>query len=270
MIVWLVVNNCLVYQAIGSPPPASKASIPRALWGNENVKYGFLGGHGRLLVKHYYVIMHNDKLRIPEWVTYHQDREDMQGQARRSTDFRLDPEIPIGKRAELGDYRRSGFQRGHMANAGDFKRNSVAISETFYLSNIAPQRPKFNQGIWERLVEQVRLLAINHGSIWIITGTLFMDGSGRKVAPSQYIGPNHVAVPIHFSKVILCEHPDNTREVFAFLLENRSTSLPGRPRDYMVSVRRIEELTGLDFFSRLPSSEEDSLETMVNKQWPTR
>jgi endonuclease G len=155
-----------------------------------------------------------------------------------------------------------------MANAGDFKRNNVAMSETFYLSNIAPQRPKFNQGIWERLVEQVRLLAINHGSIWIFTGTLFIDAWEHKVAPSQHIGQNRVAVPTHFYKVILCEHPDNTREMFAFLLENRSTSLPGRPQDYIVSVRRIEELSGLDFFNQLPSSEEDSLETMVNKHWP--
>jgi DNA/RNA endonuclease G (NUC1) len=55
--------------------------MPRVLRGNENMKFGYPGGHGRLLVKHYYVIMHNDNLRIPEWVTYHLTREDMQGQA---------------------------------------------------------------------------------------------------------------------------------------------------------------------------------------------
>lgn len=262
-----IASQCSVYEPIESSlqSPKYEASIPRVLQGNEIVKFGYPGGHGRLLLKHYYVIMHNDSLRIPEWVAYHLTRENMRGQAPRSNDFRPDPEVPIGKRAELVDYRRSGYHRGHMAPAGDFKTDIVAMSETFYLSNIAPQRAEFNQGPWQKLVNQIRLLALRHGSIWIFTGTLFLDSAGQNTDRTIYIGPNRVAVPTHFYKVVLCQHPDSSREIFAFLMQNRA--LQGEPKDYMVSVRDLERLTRLDFFSQLPQEEEDSMETTVNRNW---
>ena len=75
-------------------------------------------------------------------------------------------------------------------------------------------------------------------------------------------------MPARFYKATLREHPDSTREMFAFIMENRETALPGKPKDYVVSVRHIEELTGLDFFNLLRKSEQDSLEAVVNTNWP--
>jgi endonuclease G len=171
-------------------------------------------------------------------------------------------------RAELVDYRNSGYDRGHMAPAGDFKRSREAMSETFLLSNMTPQRPSLNRGMWERLEEQVRSLARSHGSIWVVVGTLFLDSAGQATEPETFIGPNSVAVPTHFYKAILCAHPDSTYEMFGFMMENCLNPLTGQPRDYVISVRNIEDLTGLDFFNYLPDTIEDSLESNVNTRWP--
>ena len=151
-----------------------------------------------LLVKEFFVICHDMEQEIPEWVTYHLTRENLQGTTQRTDDFRPDPELAPGERAELVDYRNSGYDRGHMAPAADFKRSQEAMSETFLLSNMAPQRPSLNRGIWERLEREVRSLADAHGSIWVFTGALFLDGSGNPSSPVSFIGPNRVAVPTHF------------------------------------------------------------------------
>jgi len=244
------------------------SSVPSALAGNENIKYGYPGGEGRILSKECYIILHIDSLRIPEWVTYHLTRQNLTGNAHRGNDFRPDPDIPAGERSELVDYTRSGYDRGHMAPAGDFTRSDDAMSQTFVLSNMTPQRPKINREIWEKLEEEVRALATNCGSVWIVTGTLFLDQTGHRAQPGLFVGPDRVAVPTHYYKAILSEHPDGTHEMFAFIMENRETGLPGSPKDYVVSVRHIEDLTGLNLFNLLGKPEKDSLETPVNSHWP--
>lgn len=251
--------------AVATP---SVSSLPDELVGNENVRWGYPGGGCTLLVKEYYVICENIGLREPEWVTYELTRDMLPGEVARTEDFRADPELTPGERAELGDYRNSGYDRGHMAPAADFKRNQVAMSETFLLSNMAPQHPNLNRRMWQRLETQVRHLADAHGRIWIFTGPLFLDSTGSPTAPSDFIGPDRVAVPTHFFKAILCEHASGAHEMFAFIVPNRLEPLSGEPRDYAVSVDRVEQLSGLNLFSELPDSEEDRLEAVVLTSWP--
>lgn len=245
-----------------------RATVPSRLNGNDNVEYGWPGGAGSILVKQYYVIMHVDSLRIPAYVIYHLTKKDLEGISPRSDDFRPDPELPAGSRAELVDYGHTEFDRGHMAPAADFTRNDSAMSMSFLLSNMAPQRPHLNRIMWKKLEEEVRSLASASGSIWVVTGTLFLDSTGHPVAPGIFIGPNHVAVPTHFYKAILSEDSTGKHTMFAFVLENRVMALTGQPGDYMVTVRHIEQLTGLDFFNRLQQSEQDTLETRMNPHWP--
>lgn len=123
LVIWLLL-------AASSPacrrtPPSSQVRypIPDVLNGNDNIKYGYPGGNGRILVKKYYVILHEDSLRVPGWVAYHLTRHDLEGTSIRKNRFRPDPDIPVGSRAELIDYKKSGYDRGHMAPVGDFKRD---------------------------------------------------------------------------------------------------------------------------------------------------
>lgn len=243
-------------------------TLPTALLGNDHVRWGYPGGSGTILPKPHFVILHDNAKKVPVWVTYHLSREALQGTEERSDDFRPDSALPAGQRAELADYRNSGYDRGHMAPAADFKRSAAAMSETFLLSNMAPQRPRLNREIWARLEDQVRTLARSHGSIWVFTGALYLDNAGLPSAPSAFIGPGRVAVPTHFYKAILCEHADGSREMFAFLMRNNLQALPGQPRDYAVSVARIQQLSGLDFFAELSDAEEARLEAIINSSWP--
>ena len=148
-------------------PPTPVPELPVELIGNEHVQWGYPGGTCGFLIKEHYVTCHNDETLVPDWVTYHLTRENLEGDAARRNNFRPDPELAPGQRAELVDYRHSGFDRGHMAPAAAFKRSVTAMSETFFLSNMAPQRPNLNRRLWARLEAQVRTLAETHGSIWV-------------------------------------------------------------------------------------------------------
>lgn len=253
-------------RAIHQPPD----ELPEELMGNEHVRWGYPGGDCTLLVKEHYVICHDDTNRVADWVTYRLNRENLQGDVSRTDNFRPDPELTSGERAELVDYRRSGYDRGHMAPAAAFKRSRTAMSETFLLSNMAPQRPNLNRRIWRMLEEHVRSLARAHGSIWVFTGTFYVDDAGNRVQPATFIGPNQVAVPTHFFKAILCEHTTGAVEMFAFIMPNQLRPVSGKPRDYLVSVDEVESLSGLDFFTVLSDPEENRLEAAVATNWPIR
>ena len=257
-------------QAVETTAVGADTSLPAVLAGNDNIHYGYPGGKGIVLTKQFYVILFDTTTLVPEWVAYHLTKENLQGKANRKDNFRPDPDLPDGKRSELEDYKNSGYDRGHMAPAADFKRSEEAMSETFVLSNMAPQQPKLNRGIWSKLEDQVRSLAETHGSIWIFTGPLYLDSLDHRIAPKEHIGPHNVAVPTHFFKAILCEHPDGQHEMYAFVMKNQLEKLPGTSKDYVATVRRVEELSGLNFFHRLPDDEEKLLETTPVTAWPVQ
>lgn len=251
----------LIAEAIPQP-------IPEELRGNENVQFGFPGGEGTVLDKRYFVILYDGKLKIPRWVGYHLTRQYLEeNNAPRREKFKPDPDLPSDERAELYDYKGSGFDRGHQAPAADFHRSEEAMEETFLLSNMCPQWPSFNRGIWSRLEAQVRAVAENEGSIWVYTGALFLDEQGRASRPREFIGPDSVAVPSHFFKVILVEHGPASHEMFAFILRNQRAPVPGALASYQVTVDSVQRVSGLDFFDVLPDKEETTLKHQIDSQW---
>lgn len=252
-----------LYRRLGTKPEG-----PPEQAGNINLKFGNPGCDGTLLIKQFYVICHKNDWKIPGWVTYHLSAEDLKGNAGRTDDFRPDAELPEGQRSELADYRNTGFDRGHMAPAADFRRSRIAVSESFLLSNMTPQTPNLNRRTWKNLEDEVRSLARAHGNIWVFTGSLFLDADSRPTQPAEHIGANHVAVPTHFYKAILCEHSEGNYEMFAFIMPNQRAVLSGTSNDYIVTVDTVEKLAGLDFFAALPDDEENHLEAMKATNWP--
>jgi len=201
-------------------------------------------------------------------VTYHLTAENLAGDAARSDDFRADPELVPGERAQPDDYKNSGFDRGHMAPAAAFKRSATAMSQTFLMSNMTPQRPSLNRRVWRQLEQQVRELAMRHGDVWVFTGSLFLDSAGGPTLPATLIGSNDVAVPTHFYKVILCQHANDSIKLFAFIVPNQLQPISGTPQSFLVSVDAVEALSGLDFFTALPDGAEDRLEAALATMWP--
>jgi len=180
-------------------------------------------------------------------------REALTKEAQRTNRFRSDPEIPTGS-ATTGDYRRSGYDRGHLAPAADMAFSVQTMADSFFVSNISPQKPAFNRGIWKRLEEQVRQIAIREKAIYVVTGPILPK---KKTVT---IGANQVTVPTHYYKVIFDLTPP--RKMIGFILPNEGSDRP--LEDFAVTVDVVEKATGLDFFSALPKAVQERLESTIS------
>ena len=179
-------------------------------------------------------------------------REALTKEALRTNRFRSDPEIPTGS-ATTADYRRSGYDRGHLAPAADMAFSVQTMADSFFMSNMSPQKPAFNRGIWKRLEEQVRQIAIREKAIYVVTGPILPK---KKTVT---IGANQVTVPTHYYKVIFDLTPP--RKMIGFILPNEGSDRP--LEDFAVTVDVVEKATGLDFFSALPQAVQKRLESTI-------
>ena len=205
------------------------------------------------LIRHEgYTLSYRDEYKDAEWVAYPLLAYETTGDANRKYEqFKPDPTVSTGT-ALPTDYTRSGYDRGHLAPAGDFKFSQRMMRETFFMSNITPQAPQFNRGIWSDLENQVRAWARRDNGLYVVTGPVLKPGLST-------IGKtNEVSVPEKFYKVILyCNRPDI--RMIGFLLNNEPSS--SSLKEFVVPVDQIEQLTGLDFFPKIPDDLERKLES---------
>lgn len=148
----------------------------------------------------------------------------------RSDQFYADPRIPAPLRAELSDYRGSGFDRGHLAAAAN-QPTAKAMQASFALSNIVPQDPTHNRQPWAKLEADTRKYVQRAaGDVFVYTGVLH-EG------PRLTIGPNGVHVPSHLFKLVYDAH---TQRAWAHVLPNQANARVGRPLDYPSFVQRTQ------------------------------
>ena len=197
-----------------------------------------------------YTVSYNPEWHIPNWVSYELTRDETEGKLDRSDDFEVDPKVK-GVCPSNEDYKRSGYDRGHMAPAADMKWNSTVMKECFYYSNMCPQKHSLNAGRWKTLEEKVRDWAQEDSAIVIVCGPIVDKGYNT-------IGNARVAVPQRFFKVILVPFLKKPRAI-GFIMKNEKEELP--LSSYAVSVDRVEKITGMDFFSALPDDVENSIES---------
>jgi endonuclease G len=196
-----------------------------------------------------YILSYNEKHEQANWVAYVLTKNETQAVVKRNNHFIVDPLVETGS-ANEEDYRNSGYDRGHLAPAADMCWSKKTMEESFYYSNMSPQVPAFNRGIWKNCEAQVREWAKLYDSVYIVTGPLL-----NKKMP--FIGPNHVSVPLCFFKVVL--QPNTGKEkALGFLIPNKASSAP--PKQFVVSVDSVEKLTGIDFFPQLNKSQEKNIE----------
>src|SRR3989338_2579797 len=224
---------------------------------NEHLPFG-LPSDGTLLFRKGYILSHNNWLKIPNWAAYHVSSTTLKGTVKRGDDFRADPELKPWQRAEPADYRKSGYDQGHMAPAAAMKRSKSAMSESFLLSNMAPQvGVGFNRGVWRILEDRVRDWAVARGDGYVFIGPVFKDVDG--VMQFKLIGKSRVAVQTHCFMILVTKDRQGKLEAIAFMLPNakgKEDDLAG----YTVSIHEIERLTGLDFLDQLPDDQENELE----------
>jgi len=191
-------------------------------------------------------------------VAWELTKEETRGNQERTNEFQPDPDV-MGAKVVTYDYSGSGYDRGHMAPAGDMKWSKKAMQESFYMSNICPQDHNLNTEDWNDLEMKSREWARRYGKVYIVCGPIY------KGTRNEYIGDHRVKVPDAFFKVILI---NDTRKQAAlgFYFENEAGERP--LSEYLVSVDELEELTGLDFFSALPDEEEKRLEKEIIEKLP--
>lgn len=203
-----------------------------------------------------YTVSYNSDYRVANWVAYELTSSEAKSKKNeRSNKFVRDPQVK-GASAENGDYTRTGYDRGHLAPAGDMKWSAKAMRESFYLSNITPQKPGLNRGVWKDLEEQCRMWATDNGALLIATGPVLTPDLKR-------LGKNRVAIPKLFYKVI-CTVQNNRYEAIGFLFENRDYGQISL-KDLMIPVDSVEKVTHIDFFPTLPDEVEKRMEASVNK-----
>lgn len=188
---------------------------------------------------------YNEQYEQAAWVAYELTRSEVESALfERTENFRSDPAIGTGS-SDPADYRGSGFDRGHLAPAADMAWDGMAMSESFLMSNMSPQEPSFNRGVWRRLEEQVRQWAVEKERLYIITGPV-LEGI------DSLIGSNGVGVPRSYFKVLVDLSPPD-HSMIAFLIPNQGSS-EGLDH-FVLAVDSLERLTGYDFFAVAPDQE---------------
>ncbi|GAA4469418.1 hypothetical protein GCM10023189_56410 [Nibrella saemangeumensis] len=190
-----------------------------------------------------YALRYQEQYEQADWVAYPLLAYEVTGDAERGNDFMPDREVATGS-AMPGDYTRSGYDRGHLAPAGDFKFSQRLMKESFYMSNMSPQAPQFNRGIWKQLEDQVRDWAVRDQGLYVVTGPVLkpdLPTIGKQ---------NQIAVPEYYYKVLLyCNSPKI--RMIAFVLRNEGSDRP--LREFVVPVSEVERRTGIKFFPKIPA-----------------
>lgn len=204
-----------------------------------------------------YTVSYNENFKIPNWVAYKLTAEMIRNASvKRHNRFIPDPQVKKGATALNEDYTRTGYDRGHMVPAGDMRWSEKVMRETFYFSNICPQDRGLNSGVWNDLESTVRVWAKEHETIYVICGPVIEKELKR-------LGKNRVGVPLMFYKVV-CD-PEKAQAI-GFLFENRDYKQTS-PRDLAVSVDRVEEVTGIDFFPQFPDKIEKKMEANFDPEF---
>ncbi|UYV66551.1 ENDOG [Cordylochernes scorpioides] len=202
----------------------------------EASKYG-LPSRQSLRVLQGYIVAYDQRTRIPSWVFEHLTPESLrhggEGIDRSKSEFHEDSHIHQFFRAVNADYKGSGYDRGHMAAAGNHRSSQQELDETFLLTNMAPQVGKgFNRDIWNSLERYVRKMAKNYRNTFVCTGPLFLprlEADGNLYVRYKVIGKNNIAVPSHYFKVIVMEAESGELHLETYVLPNTpipdSTSL---------------------------------------------
>lgn len=251
MLVMFLVSCCI--------PARPKSDVPVPAKKVRSEKKAFTVAEGSLtetIIEYEgFTISYNSQRRIPNWVFYELTEEETNGPySRKGKDFQQDPNAQV-LQSDAYDFRGSGWSRGHMAPAADFKWNDKAMWETFYYTNICPQDRELNNRYWNTLENKVRSWANQFGRVYVVTGPVI----GKNIYGT--IGSHNVTVPDAFFKAILAPTANGWTSI-AFVMEN--TPDQRFFKDCATTVNVVEKLTGFDFFSSLDDAIEESIEDLLD------
>lgn len=198
-----------------------------------------------------FTVSFNPGAHQPNYVAWELTADETAGDIARSSDFAPDPSADGC--ATLADYRRSGFDRGHMIPAADVKWSAEAMTESHLLTNISPQDHRLNAGAWATLEANCRQWAVRDSAIIIIAGPVLSDRMPRTIGTD-----NTIPVPERFFKVVLAPYSVPPRGI-AFIMPNGNVN--GGVQATATTIDDVEAITGFDFFAALPDEIENEVES---------
>lgn len=226
-----------------------------------------------LMVKSAYTLSYNKNKGIANWVSWHLSTA-WKGPTERQNDFRPDPNLPQNwYEVTPSDYARTGFDRGHLCPSDDRDGTLEDNQETFFMTNMTPQAPDHNRGIWKTLEDFGRTLTQQGNEVYIIAGTIGEGGTGTN-GFAKTIGKNdNITVPASLWKIIVVlpvgqndvlRINENTR-IIAVNIPNDNSIGANSWKNYRVSVDELERLTGYDFLSNVSVEIQAVIEGRVDR-----
>lgn len=181
-----------------------------------------------------FAVLHSGTSKTPVFVAQRLNRQNIEdADEKRAKRFFTDARLPSSERAELEDYKNSGYSRGHLAPAGDMPTPS-AMAQSFSLANIVPQNAQHNGGAWAKIEQDTRhYVRRARGDVFVITGPVFDDDAPQ-------IGANRVRVPAYLYKLV---YDATTHRAWVHWQQNRQGETVSRPMSYGDLVKR----TGVEF-----------------------
>lgn len=201
-----------------------------------------------------YALLHDDARKVPYWVAYELTRDHALGCLDRKDTFSPDPALPEGRRAELIDYKRSGYDRGHSAPAADMEWDRKVANESFFLSNMTPQLHALNGAWWSQLEEAVRSWSASRERLLVITGPIFNPDHAKS------IGPGNVGVPSGYYKLI---YDPAKAESLSFIVPHAKI----QSGNFDHWVREMEEIEAMINFNLLPLVDRSKIK-QSKEAWP--
>jgi len=214
-----------------------------------------------VIVEHnFYTLSYSENHEQAEWVAYELQKSQITNSNFKRPYFEEDRKVKSGS-ADWRNYKKSGYDKGHLCPAGDRKFDYNAYYETFLTSNISPQNKEFNRGVWNKLEQKTRYWAKKYDGVFVITGGVLEKGL-------EEIGTEGVSVPKYFYKIII-DTSNGDYKAIAFLIPNKKSTKSFY--SYSVSIDEVETVTGIDFFPKLNDKIEKKLESEINlKAWGMR
>ncbi len=217
---------------------------------------------GKAICKKHFCLQYNCNTGQADWVAYRLSKYQLVSR-RAASNRNFTTDTSLGSQAISGlEYNGSGFSKGQLVPSADMAFSDTAITESFLLSNVAPQNAGFNEGIWRELEFQIRQWAWQRGNLLIQTGPVFDKTQLRYLSSKK-----SVAIPIAFFKII-CDPFTAQMDCVSFLIPNQHSDV--ELGHYVVSIDSVEEVTGIDFFAQYF---DDAMEAKVESalsigHWP--
>jgi endonuclease G, mitochondrial len=226
-----------------------------------------------LMLKPQYALSYNDSRGTPNWTSWHLDSTWQGSITRPSVDFEIDPDLPPDfHRVRHSDYTNTGFDRGHMCPSADRTSTDADNLATFLTTNIVPQAPDNNQGPWVRFEDYLRGF-LPGSETYIISGGTGTGGTGSNGSANTIAG-GFINVPAVTWKVALIlpvgdndlSRVDNNTRVIAVIVPNVQGIRSHQWQDYLTTVDHVEEISGYNFYSKVPTAIQDVIEARLDAE----